>query len=101
MNAKKLITATFLFTLGCSAFANDLLPFSEADNFVSTRTRAEVNAEVVQARRSGQVMAQGDLMPTEQVATTTQNTVKRADARAEAAESAGNSHGNVDRRIGS
>ncbi len=101
MNAKKLIAAASLLVLGGSAFANDILPFSEADHFKSTKTRAEVKAEVVQALRAGQVLAHGDLMPTEQFAATKQNSLQRGDARTEAAESARNSHGTANRPVGS
>lgn len=101
MNAKKLIAAASFLALGGSAFANDLLPFSEADHFVSTKTRAEVKAETVQALRTGQVVMHGDLMPTEQFAASTQNAAKQAHKPDEAAESARNAHGNAAHPIGS
>jgi hypothetical protein len=101
MNAKKFIVAASFLAIGGSAFAGDLLPFSEADHFTSTKTRAEVKAEVVQALRSGDVLMHGDLMPTEQFAASKQNAPQRGDARTEAAESAKNSHGTTDRPIGS
>ena len=100
MNAKKFIAAASLLALGGSAFANDLLPFPEADHFVSTKTRAEVKAEGAQAIRSGQALVHGDLMPSQQFDATTQNASKRADIRTEAAESVKNSYGNIARPIG-
>lgn len=100
MNAKKFIAAVSLVAIGSSAFANDLLPFSEADYFVSTKTRAEVKAEASLALHAGQVLTHGDLMPTEQFAAATQNASKRAEARTETAESAKNVHGNTNPPIG-
>ena len=101
MNVKKLIAMASFYALAGSAFANDLLPFSEADHFTSTKTRAEVKAEAVQALRSAQVVAHGDLMPVEQFAATTQSTAKRIDTRTEPAEAARNTKGKNDRSIGS
>ena len=101
VSAKKFIAAASFLALGGTAFANDLLPFSEADHFTSTKTRAEVKAEVVQAIHSGDVLVHGDLMPTEQFAATKENALQRSDARPEAAESAKNAHGTMNRPVGS
>ena len=100
MNIKKVIATASLLALTGSVFANDLLPFSEADHFVSTKTRAEVKAEVMQAVRSGELVAHGDVTPAEQFAVNSKSVRSRAETRTEAADAARNQHGNADRPIG-
>lgn len=51
MNAKKLIAAAAVFAATGSAFAGEWVDFSD---FKSTRTRAEVVAELEQAQAQGQ-----------------------------------------------
>ena len=53
MNAKQLIAAVAVFAATGSVFANDLQVFPEQANFVSTKTRAEVIAQVRQANADG------------------------------------------------
>ena len=50
MNTTKAIFGAVLITFAGVAAANDLYPAPEQDNFKSTKTRAEVSAEVLQAR---------------------------------------------------
>jgi hypothetical protein len=49
MNARKLIAAVAVFAATGSAFAQGSSEFVEFNDFASTRTRAEVKAELVQA----------------------------------------------------
>jgi hypothetical protein len=53
MNTKQLIAAVAVFAAAGSAFAIDGEMPLEQKNFVSTKTRAEVTAEVIQARQQG------------------------------------------------
>jgi hypothetical protein len=87
MNAKKLITAVALFAAAGSVFAADLMPFTEMDNFQSTRTRADVRAEVMRDRDQI-TLAQGDIGGFEQPVSTTTRT--RLAVRKEAIEFARN-----------
>ena len=86
MNVKHLITTAALLAVTGSVFANDLMPFSELDNFKSTKTRADVKAVVLREARNDSVAAHGDLTPADQPAVVVKNTR----ARAEAIESAKN-----------
>lgn len=54
MNAKNLIAAVAVFAAG-SAFADSTYPYVDHSGFVSTKTRAEVVAELNQANANGQV----------------------------------------------
>ncbi len=87
MNAKKLITAVALFAAAGSVFAADLMPFPEMDNFKSTRTRADVRAEVLRDRDQT-AYAQNDIGNFEQSVPTTTRT--RLAVRKEAIEAAHN-----------
>jgi hypothetical protein len=87
MNAKKLITAVALFAAAGSVFAADLMPFPEMDNFQSTRTRADVRAEVLRDRDQ-LAYAQNDIGNFEQPVSTTTRT--RLAVRKEAIESVRN-----------
>jgi hypothetical protein len=60
-NNMKLILAIITATVAGSVFAGDVTPFLDQDNFVSTRTRAEVRAEALQARAEG-LLVRGDVM---------------------------------------
>jgi hypothetical protein len=60
MNAKKLIVALSLLAAG-SAFADDMnYPYVKFDDFQSTKTRAEVMAELQQARADGSYVVGGN-----------------------------------------
>jgi hypothetical protein len=60
MNAKKLIVALSLLAAG-SAFADDVnYPYVKFDDFQSTKTRAEVMAELQQARADGSYVVGGN-----------------------------------------
>ena len=60
MNAKQLIALSVLAVAGGAAFADDITVANDA--FMSQKTRAEVTAEVVQARAAGQLQfaSEGD-----------------------------------------
>ncbi|RZI42655.1 DUF4148 domain-containing protein [Herbaspirillum sp. HC18] len=53
MNVKNLIAAVSVFAAAGSAFAQGNSEFVEFTNFVSTKTRAEVQAELAQAPARG------------------------------------------------
>jgi hypothetical protein len=55
MNAKKLIAAVAVFAATGSVFAQGSSEFVEFVNVPSTKTRAEVKAELAQAQAQGQV----------------------------------------------
>ncbi|MFC7516896.1 DUF4148 domain-containing protein [Herbaspirillum sp. GCM10030257] len=55
MNTKTIFAAVALFAAAGSTFAQGNPEFDEFSNFVSTRTRAEVKAELAQANAQGQI----------------------------------------------
>jgi len=55
MNAKNLIAAVAVFAAAGSAFADSTYPYVDHSGFVSTKSRAEVIAELNQANANGQV----------------------------------------------
>lgn len=57
---KTFITAAALALATLSSFAQEATPAPEIDNFVSTRTRAEVRAELQAALASGWRLSQGE-----------------------------------------
>ena len=67
MNAKQLIAAVAVFAAAGSVFAADVTPFAEQENFVSTKTRAEVRAEVLQSSSEGALVS-GDVVQSEKAA---------------------------------
>ena len=83
MNAKQLIATVALFAATGAAFAQSTEYADPTAGFVSTKTRAEVVAEIKQASALG-TLAQRD----GQDATVTTTARSRADARAEAVQSA-------------
>ncbi|MFT5533613.1 MAG: hypothetical protein ACI8WM_001142 [Burkholderiaceae bacterium] len=87
MNAKKLIAAVAMFAAAGSVFAANIMPFPEMDNFQSTRTRADVRAEVLRDRDQI-TYAQSDIGVFEQPVTT--STRSRLAVRKEAIESVRN-----------
>ncbi|GAA4023315.1 DUF4148 domain-containing protein [Actimicrobium antarcticum] len=87
MNVKKLIAAVAVFAAAGSVFAGDLMPFTELDNFKSTKTRADVVAEV-NRDRAEIALARGDIGLVPAVAPTSTRT--RLAVRKEAIESAHN-----------
>jgi predicted RNase H-like HicB family nuclease len=62
MNAKNLIAAVAVFAAGTS-FAGEATPWPELENFKSTKTRAEVIAELKQAQANGTYVAGGTEVP--------------------------------------
>lgn len=59
MNTKKLIAAVAVFAATSSAFASEWVDFSD---FKSTKTRAEVIAELKQANANGQLAGNGEFV---------------------------------------
>jgi hypothetical protein len=59
MNAKNIIAAVAAFAAAGSVFANEMTPWPELENFKSTKTRAEVMAELEQAQAEGTYVAGG------------------------------------------
>ena len=53
MNVKHIVTAAFFTFAGTAALAES--PTVVEDNFVSTQTRAQVQAEAAQARAAGEI----------------------------------------------
>ena len=101
MNAKKLLLATSFIALSGSVFANDLLPFTEADQFTSSKTRAEVKAEAIQKVRSEQIAAHGDLMESTPFSTSSAIAIKSPRVQTERADSAKNQHVTDEHKAGS
>ena len=60
MNTKQLIAGLVVFAAAASAFAE--APYPAEDHFVSTKTRAEVQAEVAEARAQG-LLSSSDAYP--------------------------------------
>jgi hypothetical protein len=63
MNAKKLIAAVVVFAAAGSVFAQQTEFVAPDANFVSTKTRAEVLAELEQAQANGTYVVGGTDMP--------------------------------------
>lgn len=78
MNAKKLIAAVAVFAATSSAFASEWVDFS---NFKSTKTRAEVVAEIKQANANGQVAGNSEFVEFKSAPVASGKT--RAEVRAE------------------
>lgn len=78
MNAKKMIAAVAVFAATGSAFASEWVDFS---NFKSTKTRAEVVAELNQAKASGQVAGNSEFVEFKSTPVASGKT--RAEVRAE------------------
>jgi hypothetical protein len=79
MNTKQLLALTAIAVAAGSAFADDITPDHTAQA-VSTRSRAEVKAEVRQAAAAGQLLAAGEqdaAVPTES------STLARAQVKAD------------------
>jgi hypothetical protein len=66
MNAKQLFAASFIALAASAAMADDITV--DATRFVSQKSRAEVNAEVQQARNQGTLLAAGEALPVTAVA---------------------------------
>jgi hypothetical protein len=96
MNIKQLFAAVALISATGAVFAGDLMPFTEADNFKSSRTRADVKAEVLRANQQS-MLAHGDLSTTDVPAVATKSTRDRK----EATESARNQKSDANRPAGS
>jgi predicted RNase H-like HicB family nuclease len=86
MNAKQLIAAVFVLSAAGAAFAQQ----AEVSNVVSTKTRAEVNAELQQAQADGSATTYGFLGSAKPVAAAgsvtqaqSENVIVRGKTRAE------------------
>ena len=80
MNAKQIIAITTLAFAGSAALADDITIVD--DHFVASQTRAEVQAEVRQARAAGETfVSEVDLSTTRQQARA--STLTRAEVQAE------------------
>lgn len=99
MNANKFIASVLIFIASGSVLAGDILPFTEADQFVSTRTRAEVQAEVRQAIHTGQ-LASGDVFTADKNGTAATQQPTSSVEHKEATDSAKNRHALTDLVIG-
>jgi len=66
MNAKQLFAASFIALAASAAMADDIT--LDTARFVSQKSRAEVNAEVQQARTQGTLLAAGEALPVAEVA---------------------------------
>ncbi|WP_394778311.1 DUF4148 domain-containing protein [Undibacterium sp.] len=97
MNSKHIIAASLLALVGVGAFAADYqsggeafasfsIPNSFSGSAVSQKTRAEVKAELAQARAEGQLVS-GDAYPFQSEKTAPAN-LSRAEVKAEAIKSA-------------
>ena len=84
MNAAKNIALSLTLALGAgAAFAQGPIEGNEVFNFQSTLSRAEVQAEAVQANRAG-LVARGEVFPV--VDKVADSGLSRAQVRAEAAQ---------------
>ena len=102
MNIKNTIAIAALLTLSGSVFANDLMPFSELDNFKSSKTRAEVKAEIVQqAAIDHKALVRGDLTAIDQATAGGAIVRNKATAQTETIESAKNLKGSASQHSGS
>ncbi|MES2105085.1 MAG: DUF4148 domain-containing protein [Pseudomonadota bacterium] len=108
MNAKQLIAAAVLTLTGAAAFAagNQVggeayvsfpIPNTFSKTAASSKTKAEVQAELVQARTEGQLIGGEEYVST--VGKTT-STVSRADVKAEAIKAAKNGSRNTEYSFG-
>lgn len=79
---KSLITAAAIALTTLTSFAQEATPAPEFDNFVSTRTRAEVRAELQAALASGWRPSQGEASYAPELQHTV-STRARAEVRAE------------------
>lgn len=70
MNAKKLIAAATVLVATGSAFAQPNAEFVEFNDFVSTKSRAEVRAELEQAQAAGQLAGNTEYVEFIKVAST-------------------------------
>ena len=82
MNVKNLIAAVAVFAATGSAFAQGNTEFVEFTNFVSTKTRAEVQAELAQANAENQIARNAEFVEFTNVASSKPRTEVRAQARA-------------------
>lgn len=79
MNFKKLLAAASMFAMGSTVFAQANSEYVEVTNFVSTKTRAEVQAELASARASGELARNAEYVEFAQPAAG----LSRAEVRAE------------------
>lgn len=81
MNAKQLISTALIAFAGTAALADDIT--IDTTPSLSTRSRAEVKAEVLQARAQGLLQTSGDFSPVQAVASvSTSREAVRSEVRA-------------------
>ncbi len=80
MNAKQLIAVVALFTAAGSTFAQSRESVAPDANFTATKSRAEVNTELAQARANGSLTFRNDTYP---VTATKPSVRSRAEVRSE------------------
>jgi len=97
MNAKRLIATVAVFAATGSVFAQQTETVDPAANFVSTRTRAEVIAELKQARADGSLNYTDDRYPVVQA---NRSSKSREQTRAELVEAQRNHVINVTNSFG-
>lgn len=85
MNTKQLIAGLVVIAAAGSAFAE--MPYPADDHFVSTKTRAEVQAELAEARAQG-LMNQGNAVYP--VLVSEKSTLTRAQVEQQASNTVGN-----------
>ncbi len=88
MNVQRLIAALAVLAATGSVFAGDVDPFPTQEPVVSTKTRAEVQAELAQARAQG-LLPRGDIQNFPVLAPA-RSTRSREEVRSEAIESVKN-----------
>jgi len=85
MNTKQLIALSMIALSGTAAFAGEIVPVQ--DRFQATRSRAEVKAEVLQARAAGVINFagyEGDASVAGGPAAVAKSTLTREEVRAQA-----------------
>lgn len=79
MNAKKLFSIAAVFVASGSVFAQPNTEFVEFNDFVSTKSRAEVRAELVEAQASGEWARSAEFVDAAPAASTLSRAAVRAD----------------------
>ncbi len=82
MKATKMIAAAAVFALAGSAFAQGNSEYVDFSNFVSTKTRAEVKADLAQAYAQGQLAGNNEYVEFTKVASFAPRSLVRASVTA-------------------
>ena len=101
MNINKTFAVAALLAVSGSVFANDLLPFTELDNFKSTKTRAEVKAELaLQLAADRNALVHRDFSPIDPVSASATLARAKNTAPVESIEAAKNSKSTASKSSG-